>query len=399
MRPSLRLIAAVAMAICLAAVAPAKEKPSKGGAQPIYVITDDDAILSNSASFYLAGNAQQGPTLTLQTALDTGGRGIGGGFFGSPRITLLPDSAGQCLYASNAGTDNLAAINIQSQQVVGSFGGLRGDKGTTNGIGLAMNSSYLYAGYTASNTIVTFAVEPGCQLSFLGDMTVGGLNGGFIGGMAVHGNLLVVAYGDGSIQSFNIANGLPVANDDEQNSAGFAIAYFPESVDITQDGHFAIFGDAAVTTTVEVSDISSGKLSPTVMYTIGTPSTATPLGFNSASVRLSPDESLLYIGNSQGGTVSAAFFNASTGKVTAGCQSAVLKGFFNPWTYIGSLATRDPTGTGGVVYVAEFGSSIGILEISSTGSSCSLTESPNSPIPDDASGGLLSIQVFPPRPF
>ena len=97
--------------------------------------------------------------------------------------------------------------------------------------------------------------------------------------------------------------------------------------------------------------------------------------------------------------MSAAFFNASTGKVTAGCQSAVLKGFFNPWTYIGSLATRDPTGTGGVVYVAEFGSSIGILEISSTGSSCSLTESPNSPIPDDASGGLLSIQVFPPRPF
>ena len=52
------------------------------------------------------------------------------------------------------------------------------------------------------------------------------------------------------------------------------------------------------------------------------------------------------------------------------------------------------------LYVSEFAqSSIGILEISSTGTTCTLTESPNSPIPDNSSSGLLSIQVFPPRPF
>src|SRR5580704_12856244 len=171
-----RIMAIAAMYACLAIISVAKEKPVHNGSQAIYVITNDDGILSNNVSFYLAGNTQQGPSLTLQTSLDTGGRGIGGGFFGSPRVTMLPDSSGQCLYASNAGTNNIAAINLQSQQVVGSFGGLRGDKGTTNGIGMAMNSNYLYAGYTASNTIVTFAVQPGCQLSFLGHMTVGGLN-------------------------------------------------------------------------------------------------------------------------------------------------------------------------------------------------------------------------------
>lgn len=399
MHPQSRLVLMALMLACLAVVSTAKDKRHHSPSQPIFVITNDDGVLGNDVSFWLAGNTQQGPTLTLQTALATGGRGIGGGFFGSPRVAFLPDSSAQCLYASNAGTNNITTINLQSQQAMGSFSGFRNDKGTTNGIGLAVNSNYLYAGFTASNTLVTFAVQAGCQLSLLGDMPVAGLNGGFIAGMAIHGNMLVVAYGDGSIQSFNIANGLPISNDDEQNSAGFASAYFPESVDITQDGHFAIFGDAAIATTVEVSDISSGKLAPTVMYTVSTATNAVGPGNNAASVRLSPDESLLYIGNSQGGSVTAAFFNKNTGKVSPGCFSGVLNGFFEPWTYIGSLVTRDPTGTGGVLYVAEFGSSIGILEVSSTGTTCTLTESPNSPIPDNSSSGLLSIQVFPPRPF
>ena len=39
-------------------------------------------------------------------------------------------------------------------------------------------------------------------------------------------------------------------------------------------------------------------------------------------------------------------------------------GFYNPWAFVGSVATRDTTGTGGVLYVAEYGfigSYIGIL--------------------------------------
>jgi len=366
------------------------------GSQPTYVITNDDVILSNQVSFYLAGNTQQGPTLTLQNSLPVTGRGIGGGFFGTRRLLL--DPSGQCLYASNGGTSNFTAVDIATQQVVGTYAGFRTDKGTTNGVGLAMNSNYLYAGFTQSNTIATFAVMQGCQLSLLDSTPVAGLSGGWVGGMAIRGNMLVVAYGDGSIQSFNIANGVPISNDDEQNAAGFATAYFPESVDITQDGHFAIFGDAAIGTAVEVSDISSGKLAPTVLYNLGTAATAI-VGNNSASVWLSPDESLLYIGNSQGGSVMAAFFNPTTGRVRSGCYSGVLKNFYNPWAYIGSLATRDTTGTGGVLYAAEFGSSVAILEVQSNGTTCTLAESPNSPVADDTSDGLLSIQVYPPRPF
>ena len=262
-----------------------------------------------------------------------------------------------------------------------------------------MNKNYLYAGYTLSNTIATFAVGAGCQLSFLGDISVTPLNGGWVAGMALNGNILVVTYIDGSIQSFNTANGVPMSNNDEQNAAGFAAAFFPDAVDITQDGHFAIFADAAVPTTVEVSDLSSGKLAPTVQYTIGVATNAVGPGINSATVRLSPDESLLYIGNSQSGGVTAAFFNKNTGKVTPGCASQQLSGFYNGWSYIGALATRDTTGTGNVLYAAEFGSSIAILNVTSTGTTCTLTESAASPVADLLSGGLLSIQTFPPRPF
>jgi len=373
--------------------------PSKIPDSPIYVMTNDDGLLHSYVSFYLAGGSQGAPTLTFQNSVNTGGIGIGGGFFGSPRVTLLPDPSAQCVYASDAGSGDIAAINIQMQQLVGNFSASANDSGTSNGIGLVMNKDYLYAGYTLSNTIATFAVGAGCQLSFLGDISVTPLNGGWVAGMALSGNILVVTYIDGSIQSFNTANGIPMSNNDEQNAAGFAAAFFPDGVDITQDGHFAIFGDAAVPTTVEVSDLSSGKLAPTVQYTIGVATNAVGPGANSATIRLSPDESLLYIGNSQSGNVTAAFFNKSTGKVTSGCASQLLNSFYNPWSYVGALATRDATGSGNVLYAAEFGSSIAIINVTSTGTTCKLTESSASPVGDNLSPGLLSIQVFPPRSF
>jgi DNA-binding beta-propeller fold protein YncE len=392
-----RLLTAILMAAPVFCAA--GDGRSKTPGTTTYVITNDDANIFSYASFYVATDTQQGPALTLQKSVDVGGRGIGGGFFGTSRIAMLPDAAAPCAYVSDALTGDIAEIDLQTQQLVGNVSGYRRDKGNTNGIGLAVNSNYVYAAYTASNTIGTFAVQPGCQLVFVDDVSVAGLNGGWIGGMAIHGNMMVVAYGDGSIQSFNIANGLPASNNDEQNSAGFARAYFPESVDITQDGHFAIFGDSAVPTTVEVSDISAGKLAPTIQYMLGLPTNAVGPGLNSSTVRLSPDQSLIYIGNSQSGNVTAAFFNKNTGKVTPGCASAKLNGFYNPWSYIGSLATRDATGTGGVLYAAEFGSSIAIITVTSDGTTCTLKESAASPVGDDLSPGLLSIQVFPPRPF
>ncbi len=228
-------------------------------------------------------------------------------------------------------------------------------------------------------------------------------------GMAVNNSVLVVAYGDGSIQSFNVTGGIPVPNNDLQNSNGYGghavttprnAPGLPASVDITQDGRFAIFGDISAVTTIEVASLGSGTLGKTKVYTVGN-------GIDAGNIRLSPDETMLYIANSEGGSVTAAFFK-NTGVVTPGCASATLKNFnVRPW--LGNVVARDAQGTGGVLYVAEFGrdhqevnhgpsSLVGILTITSNGSSCTLTETDTSPL-DLSTPGVLTLGVYPPRPF
>jgi hypothetical protein len=84
-----------------------KKKP---GSPPVYVITNDDGTLHTYASFFLAGGTQGAPTLTYQQSVNTTGLGIGGGFFGTPRLTMLPSSSAQCLFLSDAGTGDIAAF-------------------------------------------------------------------------------------------------------------------------------------------------------------------------------------------------------------------------------------------------------------------------------------------------
>jgi len=376
-----------------------------------YIISNADGTTHSYVSFFAPSGTQSAPSLTFSFDVNTLGIGVGGGFFALPRIAMLPNQSTNCLYASNAQTADVAGINIQSRTLTGNFAASDTDIADAQGIGMAVNSNYLYAAYTTSNTIATFSVQAGCQLTFLNDTPAAGLNGGSITGMALHGSMLVVAYGDGSIESFNVSNGTPVSNGDAQNSTGYTSyhANFPEGVDITSDGHWAIFGDSSIRTTLEVSDISSGHLAPTKLYNLGGGANAVgpsigarATGVNSGAVRLSPDQTLIYIGNNESGSVSAAFFNATTGKVGSSCSSPRLTGFYNPWAFTGSLVTRDNTGTGGVLYVGEYGyvsSYIGVVKIQSNGMTCTLTESSASEVPDTLSEGTLSLAAYPPRTF
>jgi len=361
-----------------------------------YVIANDDqsGFILASVTFYTVSPAGQ---LTLSKRVGTGGNGISGGFFGTNRLAALSSGNKQCVFSSEAGSGDIVGIDVASLTATGRAKGSDTDAGTSNGIGLAANDQYLYASYTDSNTIGTFAVKAGCGLTFLNDTPVAGLNGGIINSMAVHGNLLVATYTDGSIESFDISGGTPVSNGDGQLSTATVRsqdASYPNSVDITSDGRFAIFGDTSTSLVVEVSHIVSGKLSKTVVYK----STAST---SSSNVMLSPDETVLYVTNTQGDAVSAVFFNKATGKLTPGCTSGPLRGQSSQWSYLAGLASMEATGNGGGVYVAEFGgpSGIGVVRLNSSGQTCSLQEDAKSPISDPNSPGLLSIGSFPPRAF
>jgi hypothetical protein len=361
-----------------------------------YVITNDDLPYPflNSISVY---TVEAGGLLSSPQQIKTLGFGISGGFFGANRISVLNGGGQQCVYASSAASGEIVGVAMNTLTIGGSATGSPTDLGTTNGIGMVMHSQYLYASFTDTNTIGTFAVQSGCSLSFINDVSVAGLAGGVINGMAIHGNMLIATYTDGSIQSFNVSAGSPVSNGDEQYSTATLNsmdATYPNSIDITSDGHYAIFGDTSSSVVVEVSDISSGRLTPTVLYT-GNGS------ISSSNIMLSPDETVLYVVNTQGASVSAMFFNAATGVLSGGCKSKTVSGQSADWSYLAGLGLASQTGNGGGVYVAEYGNPSGIALINLTvkGQTCSMQEVKGSPFTDPDSLGLLSIGTFPPRSF
>ena len=365
------------------------------GSTPRYLITNDDVsgnFTPNSLTFY---TIQANGSLTLTQQVQIGVTGLPGGLFPAKRLVALNVSGNQCVFASVAATGLISGVDVTTLTYEGDAQGSSQDTGLSNGIGLALNNHYLYASFTDSSDIGTFQIGGNCSLSFLGDLNVSGLQGGIVDGMAVHGNLLVVTYGDGSIESFNIADGIPVSNGDKQNSTGsVGGSSYPSAVDITRDGHFALFGDTSTATQIEVSDISSGKLGQTVVF-------RSSLGINSSNILLSPDETLLYIANTQGDAVTAAFFDRKSGRLRNGCMSNYLKGYSSVWSYLSALAMPSEKGNGGGVYVAEFGVPAGIamVQLSVSNGSCTLKEAPGSPVQDPNSPGLLSITTFPPRSF
>ncbi|SRR5579871_1495291 len=366
-----------------------------GANAPHYLVTNDDLtgnFIQNTMTVYTIGANGQ---LTLSTQVDVGVTGATGGYFASNRVIALNSGSNQCIFASDAATGEVAGVNVNTLTLAGHAKGSSDDTGLSNGVGLALNGQYLYASYSDSSNIGTFQVQSNCGLSFVGDITTTGLQGGIVDGMAVHGNILIATYGDGSIESFNLSSGVPVSNGDKQNSTGSkGGSSYPSGIDITQDGHFAIFGDTSTATLIEVSDISSGKLTPTIAY-------RALASINSSNIMLSPDESMLYISNTQGDAVSAAFFDKTTGKLTRGCKSNLLKGYSTNWSYLAGLALAGTSGNGGGVYAAEFGSPSGIAEVQVTSANgvCSMSEASTSPVADPNSFGLLSIATFPPRAF
>ena len=359
-------------------------------AQTRYVVTNDDIgfPLPNGVSFYSAG---ANGALTFQGQVNTRNWGIGGGFFGADRVLSVSDGQQPCVYMTQAVSGNIVGVAVNTMTMGGVASGSFTDTGQSNGIGLAAQGGYLYASFTDSNTIGMFSIQGGCSLTFINDTTVGGLNGGIINAMATHGTMMIVTYTDGSIESFNISNGSPVSNGDKQISTATAKtndATYPNQIQITADGHYAIFGDTSTAVILEVSDISSGKLTPTKIY-------GSRIGISSSNILLSPDQTVLYVVDTQGDAVTAFAFDRNSGRLSYGCASPPIRGQSSSWSYLVHPALVSDTGNGGGVYIAEFGSTSGIalIHLSVANGTCTLQEDAASPFLDPNSSGLLSIAI------
>ena len=124
-----------------------------------YIISNDDLafpFLTGVGFFTVGPNGVP----VFQQQVQTGQYGGGGGYFGMNRIAVLNSRDQQCVFASEARFGDIVGIAISTLTVAGSAGGSDTDAGTSNGIGLAMNSNYLYASFSDSNTIGTFPLNP-----------------------------------------------------------------------------------------------------------------------------------------------------------------------------------------------------------------------------------------------
>src|SRR5580658_9105712 len=207
------MIAAMLVVLCLF-LAVSLTAQAQSGTE--YIVTNDDLApeLLNTLTVF---SVNKHGKITEEGKIGIG-LGVLGGYFAAPRVLSANIGGTNCVFASAAYFGEITGVDMDAEQAVGNFTGSATDSGSANGIGLAMNQTYLYAGYSTSSTIGTFSVAPDCSLSFIGDVTATGVNGGTPDGMALHGNLLVVTYEDGSMESFNVAAGLPVSNDDLQLS-------------------------------------------------------------------------------------------------------------------------------------------------------------------------------------
>jgi hypothetical protein len=386
---------------------------------PHYLIVNNNHPAGNFATFFTL--ATDG-TFTAQQKVATGGKGVP-----LPQLFETPSSQGvatfhsasqDCFFVADAGTSDIAAID-STLKVVGRFRGGATDLNNFAGIALAINHNFLYAAFTGrvnsslGGALGSFAIESGCRLKFLGSVPAVGT--GFVYpilrypvAIAAHARILVLVYGDGSIESFHFSNGLAESNGDLRNSTATENQQgVTSSVDITQDAKFAVFGvnvGEGATGAVEVTNISSGSLSTSSkLYTLA--------NYDSSYVRLSPDESLLYqTGPAYAG---AAIFNKTTGAVTDGC-AGVLKdpneGRTVEWWFVSAQALADnASGTGSTVYYAENtavpGSAgndqyVGFVNVSSSGNSCTLTESPQSNVEMQSnSPDFGTLATWPPRAF
>src|SRR3974390_100679 len=93
-----------------------------GSSAPQYVLTNDDAAFPflTGVTFYTVG-ANGLPVLLKQ--LPTGGFGIGGGYFGSNRISVLNTTDQQCIYAAEAANDDIVGISVNTLTLGGSASG------------------------------------------------------------------------------------------------------------------------------------------------------------------------------------------------------------------------------------------------------------------------------------
>jgi hypothetical protein len=305
-------------------------------------------------------------------------------------ITVVGTSV--CALVSEGGSSAITSFLFPAKGApiqVGTYTDFTGS-GTYAGVALAVRSTLLIAGYTTTNNLAVWTVNSDCSLTLESAASNTPVNGEIDGmGIAPDRHTLVVTHASNSVNAFAITGSTLTLKGTYGTGGGTA------GVDFTADSRYVLIGDyTSVDTQLDVFPIhTDGTLGADDYYVF------TQGGRDSNNVLISPDSSVVYVSNSDSYQVTTLTLTptAPAGqRLSFACVSAPLT---NPgFMYAGGIATAEPTGKGGYLYVAESGSHNGVALMSIPDNGCPVEVS-GSPTAIPGSGWSNTLAAYPPRHF
>jgi hypothetical protein len=400
MKPSLKMLLAFELiAIAVALCAPAPDASSEH-----YVVTNDNNLKAiNSGTVLKAGGTSLNPTLKVIATLATMEQ-INAYSTASPMVQVITHGSDICVFLSDSeDTGNfVSAFVYPNLSLVGNY--TDGAGGTSaDGAALAAHGDYLFASYIQDLTgaIGVWQIGTGCTLTLSNTYPIPGQV--YATAVTPDGKTLLVAYSTLSdVDSFSIGSGGALT---EHGPYGLYNALYAVKLDITADSKYALFDargygsppNGNAYTQVNAFPINSdGSLGTQSMFG-GDES----LGLAPAAgwFWLSPNGKFLY-------SVSQDYVNTlnitetPTLDITYSGCATTLRSTTGSGFYSGAIATALPTGTGGALYIPEWGNpddDVAMLTINST-TGCT-TEVKQSPFPTGQNGDFFSLAAWPARPF
>jgi hypothetical protein len=217
-----------------------------------YVLADNDNPNGNSVTAFKVTAAGK---LSLFKTLDTGGFGIGGGYFLSPRVAI--ESNAHCVFVADAGSNDIAAFEGPSfNRITPNFTNPQlNAEGLGMGLAVDPAGKFLYSAWAGSENIAVLAIASDCSLTLVGspiaqpdevvDLSV-----------TRDGRVLVVSYPNvGGAQAYKTSSAgaltplgpqLIFASVVSQCSQ---VGCFPAGLDATDDGQYWVWGNATFSAT------------------------------------------------------------------------------------------------------------------------------------------------------
>jgi hypothetical protein len=361
-----------------------------------YVAVVNDSTGGNSVTAFHVTSVGE---ITVFKTLETGGVGLGGGFFATPGVAI--ESNAHCVFVADAGSNDIAAFARPSfNRVVPNFSNpqLLGDE---EGIGLAVDPAgkFLYSAWSASSNLAVLAIASDCSLTLVGDpisqpSTVAPL------AVSHNGKVLTVSYPEiGAVQAYSTsANGTltpigPALSFYSAIPACASAGCYPTGVDATDDGKYWVWGNAYL---IQPSSLSA-KLTPTG-FTSATLETYSQSTLQNVEVpRFSPAAAEKDAGNLYfsavgfGGLAGIIVTTFNAGNITYDSETVNKSVFF-----AGGIGTIGTAGTGSpVVQIVNDSSGDNVLD-SYTVNGTSLT--PAGTLTNPVVAESLSLSTFPTRP-